>query len=63
MKVGPKKFDTPPEIFGMCAPGSISSKLFSLKKVQFIGTPIVGPVLVSYYYRGKQEYMEEICCI
>ena len=20
MKVGPKKFDTPPEIFGMCAP-------------------------------------------
>jgi hypothetical protein len=42
---------------------SISSKLLSLKKVQFIGTPIVGPVLVSYYYRGKQEYMEEICCI
>ena len=26
MKVGPKKFDTPPEIFGMCAPEYISYK-------------------------------------
>jgi hypothetical protein len=26
MKVGPKKFDTPPEIFGMCAPDLISNQ-------------------------------------